>query len=920
MVMKGLAAFILSIILFQTCWSQETGTVTIAFDQTPLEEALISIETKSDIKIFFERSWLDSVFVSGEYNNITLPEVLDDILKETSIKYFLNGDQVILTQGLTIVDELPKGFFGESVTEQNTGLKPAFIREYTAIAVEEVAEDELVEIGRASQFVSNGKSTIAGYVREKVTGEPILGAFVFIREPFIGATTDSRGFYSITVPNGAQRLVFQYVGMRDLEQNIYVYSDGSHDGELVEDIVALKEVTIESERDANVNSVQMGVNSIDIKSVKNIPLALGEPDVLKVALTLPGVQSVGEGSAGFNVRGGSVDQNLITINGAPIFNPNHFFGFFSVLNSSVIKKLDLYKSSIPAQYGGRLSSIFDVQMIDGNQKKLSGSGNISPITAGLTLQGPIVKDKTSFVLASRATYSDWVLNLIPESSSFKDSDASFYDIVGKVSHQAGENDFIYLSGYYSKDRFRLSSDSLFSYHNANVALQWRHNFSNRVIGQLSGSYSEYDYNIGFNPFPVESFNSGYKIGETDLKLDLAYYQSQNHKVDFGYHAKYYNLQPGFIEPSGGGSEVIPQEVQQEKGLENALYISDNIDITPRLSVYLGLRYSLFTAFGPRAVYRFTPGATRSIDTVADTVQVSSGKAIKSYQGPEYRVSAKYSINTQTSIKVSYNRTRQYVHLLSNSISVAPTDTWKLSDLHIAPQIGDQYSLGLYRNMNNSSLETSIEGYYKDLQNTLDYKDGADLTLNQLIEADVIQGDGKAYGVEFLLKKKKGKINGWVSYTYSRTFLKLDGQFGDERVNGGDWFPANYDKPHDFTLISNYRLTRRYSISTNFTYSTGRPITFPVAKYNFAGGEKIHFSERNQFRIPDYIRLDIGVNIEGNHRVKKAGHGFWNISIYNLLGRRNVYSIFFNTNEGEIEAKRLSVFGAPIPTISYNFSF
>ena len=916
--MKYISALIFVGCICHNVLSQELHSG--SYSQASLEEVISDIESKSSFKFFYEPSWIEPFTLTLDYSNVTLDSLVNSLLENTGLYHFIYGDQVILTQGQQVIDELPEGFFSPEETGLAEVNSPAFIREYIVETVEAQEEEKLIEIGNRARFIPGGLSTIAGYVREETTGEPILGAFVFIREPFLGVSTDHRGFFSLALPNGPLQLVTQYVGMRDKVQSLYLYSDGTLDIELTEDIVALKEVTIESERDANVNSVEMGLSSIDIKSIKNIPLALGEPDVLKVALTLPGVQSVGEGAAGYNVRGGGADQNLITLNGAPIFNPNHFFGFFSTLNPSVIKKLDLYKSSMPAQFGGRLSSIFDVQMIDGNQKKLSGSGSISPITGGITVQGPIVKDKTSFVFAGRTTYSDWVLNLLPENSSFSETEASFYDLVGKVSHQVSDKDYISASGYFSKDKFRLTTDTIFSYHNANASLQWRHNFNNRLIGQVSGTYSEYDYNLDFAPFAVESFQSGYDIRETSFKTDIGYYLSSTHKFDAGFQTRYYDLNPGFIRPTAALSEVIPQQVQQEKGLENALYISDNIELTKRLSFYLGLRYSLFTALGPRDVFSYAPGASKDITTLRDTVSARAGQAIKTYQGPEYRLSLKYNINPETSVKGSYNRTRQYVHLLSNSISVSPTDTWKLSDTHIAPQIGDQWSIGLYRNINNSSVEASIEGYYKEMQNILDYKDAADLTLNQLIETDVIQGQGKAYGIEFLVKKKKGKINGWAGYTYARTFLKLDGLFSEEQVNAGTWFPANYDKPHDFTLVSNYRLTRRYSIATNFTYSTGRPITFPIAKYSFGGGEKIHFSERNQFRIPDYIRLDVGLNIEGNHRVRKLGHGFWNISIYNLLGRRNVYSIFFDTSEGQIEAKKLSVFGAPIPTISYNFSF
>jgi len=898
--------------------------ITATFISTPLEEALLTIENQSNYQFKYVKSWTDSIFVSGSFENSPVEETLNALLSGTSLNYFLTSNQVILTDRVEIRDQLPTGFFGGGRTP-GTATDPekegslAFLRELVLDQEVRSNDKSLIEIGNKSKLVINGSSTIAGYIREQSTGGPLVGVLVYIPDPFIGVSTDHLGFYSLTIPNGTKELRAQFVGMRDIEQNVLVYSDGRLDLSMEEEIIALKEITIESERDVNINRVVMGVNSLTVKSIKNVPLVLGEPDVLKVAQTLPGVQTVGEGAAGFNVRGGRVDQNLITVNGAPIYNPYHFFGFFSILNSTVIKKLDLYKGSIPAQYGGRLSSVFDIQMKDGNLKKLSGFANISPAMAGLTLEGPIVKDQTSFILGARTTYSDWVLGLIPE-SSIKDSEVFFFDVVGKVSHRINDKNQLFVSGYYSRDRFNLSTDSLFSYNNINGSVQWRHNFTNKLISEFSAVYSQYDFNIDFTAQPSESFNSGFKVGESGIKLDFGYYLNKVHKFDFGYQGTHYRINPGFKNPVGSESIVTPVNIEKEQGLESAFYISDQIEINPRLSVYLGLRYSIFTYMGPKTVYLYDPSQPRGPSSIIDTVVFTGNDFIKTYHGPEYRISAKYSLDSETSVKIGYNKTRQYIHQLTNSFSISPTDTWKLTDPNIQPQIGDQVSAGIFKNFLNNSVETSIELYYKAMDNILAFKDQALLTLNPNIETEIIQGEGKSYGVELLIKKKTGKLNGWISYTYSRAKLKVDGISEPEKINDGEFFPATYDKPHALDVVANFKLTRRYSISTNLAYSTGRPVTFPVAKYEFGGSEKIHFSRRNEFRVPDYFRLDIGLNIEGNHKRKKVAHGFWNISVYNVTGRDNVYSVFFESKDGEILPKQLSVFGAPIPTITYNLSF
>ena len=520
------------------------------------------------------------------------------------------------------------------------------------------------------------------------------------------------------------------------------------------------------------------------------------------------------------------------------------------------------------------------------------------------------------MVGGRTTYSNWILEQL-DNPNLKNSKASFYDVVGRLTHYVNEKNSIHLSAYYSKDKFNLSSDSLFSYHNLLGSFQWRHT-GNKQQSTLSLTYSNYQYNLLYSAVPQNAFNLGFDIKESNFKWDFSKYLGK-HTIDYGIQAKLYNLSPGTREKASDESIVEPKYLVKESGLENAIYLADNFEISPRFSVYGGIRYSIFSALGPADVYQYSDGA-RDESTVTDTLSYNNGEIVKTYSAPEWRASLRYSLTNSTSLKASYNRTQQYIHMLSNTISVTPTNTWKLSDPTIKPQTGDQVSLGFYKNIKNNSIEASVEVYYKKIKNIVDYKIGSELLLNENIEMDVVQGQGKAYGAEFLLRKKTGKLNGWVSYTYSRTFIQMNSSVESERVNNGEYFPANYDKPHDFNLVSNYRVTRRYSMSFNFVYSTGRPMTYPVGLYKLGNGYRIHYSDRNAYRIPDYIRLDLGFNIEGNHKVKKLAHSFWSISIYNVLGRDNPYSIFFTSKDEEIKAYKLSVFGAPIPTVTYNFTF
>jgi hypothetical protein len=757
-------------------------------------------------------------------------------------------------------------------------------------------------------------------VLDAQTNQPIPDVNLYPEGVNEAIVTDADGRYSILLPRGRHIIRVKGSGKREMQYQVMLYSDGSLNMSLIDDIPMLKEVVVSAERVANVNRVQMGVERLTIKSIKQMPVVFGEADILRAVLTLPGVKSVGEASTGFNVRGGAADQNLILFNDATIYNPSHFFGFFSAFNPEVVKEVELYKSSIPASYGGRLASVLDVTAREGNKEKIAGSAGIGLITTRVNVEGPIVKNKSSFNFGGRTTYSNWLLKLLPDKYDFKNSKASFYDINLFTSHNINQNNDLYFTGYFSKDRFNLNSDTTYGYANRNLAVKWKHIFNKKLTGAFGIGTDHYDYVNESDHNPVNAYKMDFSINQSNLKGDFDYNLSTKHQVDFGFSSIYYKLRPGSFQPNDKESEVAPQTVQTEQALETAVYLGDRYDITQKLSFSPGIRYSIFNSLGPQEVDMYAPHLPKTDANRISTVPRKNGSVIKTYHGPEFRFTVRYNFTTDFSVKASYNTLRQYIHVLSNTAAISPTDIWKLSDYNIEPQLGNQASLGLYKNFRSDTLELSVEVYTKKIKNYLDYKNGAVLVLNDHIETDVFKTKGKAYGVEVMLKKRVGKLNGWLSYTYSRILLKMNDPLAGELINNGEYYPANYDKPHDFTLVGNHRINHRFSISLNVTYSTGRPITVPVGRFYYAGSERTLYAERNSYRIPDYFRTDFSMNIEGNHKVHQLTHNSWTIGLYNMTGRKNPYSVYYTSENGVVNGYKLSIFGSVIPFINYNIRF
>lgn len=896
-----------------------SNKISLTITNASLKELVTKIEAQTDFHFYFDTAQLGNDTYSINVSNRPLKWVLKELFDAHKIYYNIdNDDHIFLSKGTPLTILLPEGYFtGKRKIDSATNNNSFVENEETNSIQEALVDKKIYEIGERTLAGANIVS-MAGYIKDAKTGEPIAGASVYIDKPRIGTSTDQNGYYSISLPRGKHILNVQSLGNRDIKRQIVLFSDGKMNIDAIASIMSLKKVVISSQKLSNVRGTIMGVQKLDIKTVKQVPVIFGEADILRVVTTLPGVKTVGEASTGLNVRGGASDQNLILFNDATIYNPAHFFGMFSAFNPELINNVELYKSSIPANFGGRLSSVLDINSREGNKKEFTGSAGIGLLTSRVNIEGPIQKDKSSFILGGRSTYSNWLFQLLPD--EYKNSSADFYDLNLIVNNQIDKNNTLYFTGYISNDNFKLNSDTAYGYGNKNISIKWKHIFTNKFNSLITTGMDHYNYQINSQKLPLTAYQLSFGIQQTYFKAHFNYNLNNKHNIDFGLNSLYYNLTPGNYEPLGTKSLVVKDIVNKEQAIENALYATDHFTINSKLKLDAGIRLSMFSALGPNTMNVYASGVPLTTENVLKTVNYGDGSIIKTYGGPEYRIGLRYVINETLSLKAGYNTQRQYIHSLSNTTAMAPTDIWKLSDANIKPQIGDQISLGLYKNLKSNTIETAIEVYYKNMDNYLDYKSGAKLVMNKHIETDVLGTQGKAYGAEFLVKKIAGKLNGWVSYTWSRVLLRMNDKTAGELINKGEYYPSNYDKPNDITIVANYKFSHRFSISMNSSYSTGRPITLPIGVFSYGGSLRTLYADRNAYRIPDYFRTDFSMNIEGNHKINQLTHNSWSIGVYNLTGQRNPYSIYYVSEKGAVNGYKLSIFGAAIPYINLNIRF
>jgi len=891
--------------------AQEKYRISTNYKDISFIDFVTGVESILPVKFYYKDDWVKDLKLGDYPDCTTLSCIMDNVFKGTTLYYYIDDfGNVVITKNYTV------RISNKTAEKNNKFLPPS---EYNNTGEnQQLSGSSSVEIGNPAEKNNPGNVTISGYITNKDTKEAVSGVTVFIKKLSVGTISNEYGFYTLTLPRGIHLVQFSFIGMREKSVNLNLNGKGEMNVEMNSVLIPLKETVVSAQKSVTLKRFEIGAEKINVTSFKLSPTSMGESDIIKSVLLLPGVQSVGEGSAGFNVRGGSADQNLILLYGAPIYNSSHFFGFFSAVNSDIIKDVTLYKGGIPSRYGGRISSVLDIGSKEGNRNEFAGSAGISPITAHISLEGPIIKDTLTYILTARTTYSNWIFGMI-NNPEIHNSRASFYDLNGRVTYNLNKNNKIDFSAYNSHDAFRFNSDTVYSYNNTIFALNWRHFFSSRFFSSLSVNNSSYNYNISSQEIPIEAFVLSHKINSTGYKADFNWFLGRN-EINFGLDLTKYVVNPGSYLPNSDSSLVVPNRIEKEQAWEGAFYIDDKFLLTDFLSVNVGMRMSAYYSLGPQTVLQYDPEVTKSKSSVTDTLNFKPGSIIRRYGGPEFRVSLNFRISDQSSFKVNYNRTRQYMHLLSNSTSIAPTDTWKLCDYYLKPQIGDQVAVGFYEMLFRNSFEASAELYYKQIRNMLDFKGGTDLIMDENIEKDVVNVRGKAYGLELVIKKTEGKIRYSIGYTYSRTFIQSLGTFSDEIINSGKWFPANFDRPNDLVVTFNYLFSRRLSFSTNYTYSTGRPITYPIATYDISNKLLVTYSDRNEYRIPDYSRLDFSLRISGNLKSHRIAHPNWTFSLYNCLGKENVYSIYFKRAGDVVQGYKLSVFGRAIPSVTFSFDF
>jgi ferric enterobactin receptor len=786
-----------------------------------------------------------------------------------------------------------------------------------------------------SSTYAQRKFTLSGIIRQTSNDKPLPRAAIYVDETGYGSLSDTLGRYQLLIPKGTFNITVTYQGFFAKHQRIDIDNNLRLDILMDEKANDLEEVVISANSASqNVKRLETGVTNLSIKNIKKLPTLLGELDIIKSLFSLPGVASVGEGASGFNVRGGNIDQNLILMDNAPVFNASHLMGFFSVFNPDALRDMNFYRGGIPAQYGGRTASVLNINLKDANAQQFSLSGGLGLVSSRLMVEAPIIKDRMSFFVASRFSYVGYLFKLLPQ-QNIKNTKADFYDITAKLEFRPTKKDKIAFTGFTGFDKFKVAGDSLanlevnassslFDWRTTNATLAWVHSYNAKFTSKISGVYSSYAANI-INPDSALAFKLASNIVYKNIKADFNYLPSEKQKIDFGISAIDYQIQPGKLNPDGAASQINPVTLRNESALESAIYVNDEIEISKKFSVLLGLRYSYFGNKTAGYSYQYQDGLPKSKETIIDSTLHGKGFS-QAYGGIEPRFSAKYSLNENASIKFSLNRMRQYIQLISNTTAALPTARWKSADEFMKPQIADQISIGYFQNLQDNKIEASIEFFYKKLTNVSDYKDGANLLLDKFPEASILQGTGRAYGAELYIKKNIGLITGWLSYTYSQTEFLVKGEHDEETINNGKYFPPNYNKPHILNLIASYQATKRLSFSTNFTYSTGRPITYPTAKIYVGGLVVPYYANRNQNNIPNYVRLDLAMNIDANPYKTQRFKGSWNFSVYNALNTRNAYSIFFRTKTryaqyyNRVDIYKLSILGSMIPSISYNFKF
>jgi hypothetical protein len=874
-------------------------------DSTKLEQKYVSFDTivkrleaTYHVRFFYNPNWFDGREFSPGISQKPLPEAISLITKITQLSVSKLNDTyyVLVPQSLDTEDKS--------------------------------AESKFYIIGDMMNYGSKSSAKVKGTVVDANNNQPLRGARIFISDLNHSVVTDLSGKFSLTLPVGEHEFKVNYQGFEENTRKVKVVSDGEITIDMFIKTISIGEVAITSDKiDQYYRRTKMSVMNIDAKSIKELPTNLGETDVIKGLSLMPGVQTTGEFGSGFNVRGGGADQNLVLIEDVPIFNTSHLFGLTSILNPDGISDVTLYKGGIPVTFGERASSILSVKMGDADLKHVQVKGGIGLLSSRLTLEIP-VKEKLTIIVGGRTSYSDWMLRRIPD-PDLANSSAGFNDMNFFASYNISNKDKLTLFAYSSFDKFGISGTENYSYGNTLGSVNYSHRFSSKVYTNIMGGISLYKASLVENDTlkPTDSYKTSNDMLYKNLKWNLVYKLNDKHILTIGANGFLYDIDPGKVVPYGVESKVGTQNIQKVNGLEWAGFIGDDYKINDKISVEFGVRYSGYNYLGPRKVNIYDPGFTKSSETIVDSVFYTKGAVIKTYGGFEPRVSFRYNIDDYSSVRVSYNRINQYINLVSNTSVMSPTDLWKLSDTYSKPLISDQVALGYFKNTKNNDYETSVEVYYKPYKNVIEYKNGAQIFLNNHIETDLIPAKGKSFGLEIYAKKNTGSFTGWVSYTLSKSLRRTISNNPLEQINGNSWYPDNLDRLHNLVINGGYYLNKRIKIGFTFNYNTGRPVTLPELKYMVKGNQIVYYSDRNKYKMPDYHRLDLSISRFESLRIKKKWKGYWTLSVINAYGRKNAYTIFYQRDrspykydEGRFNLYKLYIIGRPLPTFTYNFVF
>lgn len=914
--MKTKYITILVLFIFSTNLVKGQQNEYIHFNEKELsfEKLVVEIGEQTQTKVFYDPNLVSSIKITVEEDSISIEKILKASLQETNLTVSKWHNHFIILESEQLLEELPNYSQEKEDTVSKTHSQLTKSEE-RYISGQRPDVIKTIRVGNKN-IPSDGKVRIVGKILDIDTGEPIIGATVFIEETKTGSATDLKGYFVIILPPGKFNAVFSSLGYQPSKYKLDVYSDASIKIELKSASFSLQEAVIKGDRQMDIKFKDPGLEKLSVKSIKSIPMMMGEKDILKVSEMLPGIVSAGEGSSGLNVRGGSSDQNAFYLNKIPIYNTSHLFGFFPAFNSDIIKDFSIYKGHIPAEYGGRLSSVFNITTRQGNRKNFALRGGINPISANATVEGPLKKDKSSVLFSARSSYSDWILSRIDDPVINKSS-ANFNDFSLGLNYDLKKS-LVSVFAYSSDDKFDLSDINSYNYSNRGASINLHHNFNNLLRMNVALVGSQYSFSTNDIQEISDAYTHSYSLNHYEIRTDFIQTINEFNDLSFGISGINYQLDRGVIKPYGEQSLRTPIEHGKEQGIEAALYISDKYDVTSWLNINAGFRLTFYAPLGSNEVYTYATGQPRENQYITDTLQFNSNEVIKWYKTPEFRLSANFKTDPNGTVKLAFNQMSQNLFMLNNTITVAPNTQWKLSDYHLGPSKSNQLSLGVFRNFPELALEGSVELFYKNTTNTPEFKDGADFLNNPVIETEVLQGDQESYGIEFLLKKPRGKLNGWLAYTYSRSYVHIDGDNPWEKINHGKRYPSNFDIPHVFNGIINYNLSKRVTFSAVVTYQKGKPATYPVSVYYIDDTPLIDYSDRNKYRIPDYFRTDVSLTIEGNLKKNKLLHSSWMISVYNLTGRKNAYSVYFISENGYIKSYKYAVIGTQLLTVTWLF--